>query len=50
MPWRELTSTLPLQRLRTLRNQMAVSGLSQILLTTGLLALGLWLSRLDMRL
>jgi CPA2 family monovalent cation:H+ antiporter-2 len=34
---------LPLQRLRTLRNQMAVSGLSQILLTSALLALVLWL-------
>ena len=34
---------LPLQRLRTLRNQMAVSGVSQILLTSGLLALVLWL-------
>ncbi len=34
---------LPLQRLRTLRNQMAMSGLSQILLTTAAIAFGLWL-------
>ena len=34
---------LPLQRLRTLRNQMAMNGLSQILLTTAALAFGLWL-------
>ena len=34
---------LPLQRLRTLRNQMALNGLSQILLTTAAFSLLLWL-------
>ena len=34
---------LPLQRLKTLRSQMAVSGLSQILVTAGLIAVLLWI-------